>query len=157
MLRLDLSLGYIVQNGGGTFPKKIMNLEKWSEEWFRIFKQEYRRAVEVKYPDKKDWFPLYLPIQFNVYLIEDEKGIFPDIEVFFHAIDEEGEYLADDVFVFRKKVEWSKNFDSLGDYERQIEIATKEHELFYEETSLPSYTFFESYHNDVLEEDPKDK
>lgn len=126
-------------------------------EWFRIFKQEYRRIVEEKCPEKRDWFPLYRPTQFNVYLIEDEKEIFSDIEVFFHAIDEECEHLTDDVYVFREKVEWSKNFGSLEESERRMEIIKKEHELFYDETSLPSYTFSESFSKDILREGPKNR
>lgn len=128
-------------------------------KWFRIFKQEYRRIVEERYSEKRDWFPHYRPTQFDVYLIEDKKKIFPEVEVFFQVIDEEEEdyYLVDDVFVDTKKVEWPKNFDSLDEYKKGVIIDGNWYGLFHEEINLPSYTFSKSYDKNIFEKDPKEQ
>lgn len=127
------------------------------EKWFKIFKDEYRRIVRERYLDKRDWFPHYRPTQFNVYLIEDPKKIFSEVEVFFQVIDEEEGYLADDVFVDTKKVEWPENFDSLGEYEKRMMIDTNWDELFHREMDLPSFTFSKSYNKDIFEKDSKEQ
>lgn len=125
--------------------------------WFETFVKEYRKIVREKYSQKKEFFPFCQPMEVHVYLVDDEKRIFPEVLVFFLLIDEDTQgFLSDSVVVFEEKIAWPKDFDSLEGYDREIAIITVDQELF-QENRWPISSISKSLDNTILERDPIDR
>lgn len=119
--------------------------------------KEYRKIIQENYSQKKEFFPFCQPMEVHVYLIDDEKRIFPEVLVFFLLIDEDTqEFLSDTVMVLEKKIAWPKDFDSLEGYDRENAIMTIDHELS-QEKWWPISSISKSYSNTIFKRNPIDR
>jgi len=124
------------------------------EEWFKAFIKEYRDIVDKIYSKKKDLFPLSQPLEVNVYLVDDEKRIFPEVVVFFLRIGEDSEeFLKEDVFVFREKIRWPDNFEEQEPEEQEMTIWAIDQDTFLPQ-KLPVGYMEETYTMRQLQNDP---
>lgn len=127
------------------------------EKWFGEFMQEYKAIVQKEYPGSKELFPLYSPVEVNVYLVDDVRRIFPEVVVFFLRIDEfSANYLSEDVFVFKEKIKWPANFDSLEPDEQEMIALGIDYDVF-KERRFPMGYLEESHKMRLFDSDPKDR
>jgi len=124
-------------------------------KWFKKFLKSYRSIVDSNFPEDKSMFPLYPPIDVSVYLIDDVKGILPQVVVFFESGFEEWP-ASDAVMTNDVKINWEKNPDELEEMNRNIEIQTKWHETFYDEIQHPGVVMQEAFKREIFLSKPSD-
>lgn len=137
--------------------RSLLRITMKVRDWFKTFIEEYRKFIKEEYEEHKHVFPFYQPVEIHVYLIEDDKSIFPDVLLYVIFIDEENEeFLSDDIFIFEKKIEWPDNFNDLDGYEKQIAFWEVEHETF-KESSIPFSLMHLSFSKSIFKSNPKDQ
>lgn len=126
-------------------------------KWFKTFIKEYRSIIKEKYENYEYRFLFYQPIEIHAYLIDDKKGIFPDVVLYVIFIDEDNEqFLSDDVFIIEKDIEWPEDFDNLYGYEKEFAYWETENATF-KESSWPISSIRLSYSKSIFESNPKDR
>lgn len=126
-----------------------------AEKWFKTFIEQYGKIVDSSYADKRDTFPFYPPIDVSVYIIDDPKGIFPQIVAFFESGFDEWP-ASNVVYVRQTKIEWKTDPDELEPMDRRIEIDTKWHETFYDEQKHPGLITQEPFEPNTLSSNATD-
>lgn len=127
-----------------------------AKEWFKEFIEHYGKIVDSRYADREETFPFYPPIDVTVYLVDDPKGIFPQVVAFFESGFNEEWPASNAVIVNKTKIVWEKDPEELEEMDQDIEIDTKWHETFYDEYQHPGLITQESFRLATLTSNPAD-